>query len=108
MISQQKLQDTGLWEAWIEFDQFNPDHFGVLYVLGEIMISERSGKTLMKKSDHEDGLLILEVPARPAGRSRMKEILYSEPVDNLSQYSSVCIYAGTELVARFDEIEIMV
>jgi hypothetical protein len=107
MISRQ-LQDLDLWEVWIEFDQFDPEHFGILYVLGEINISQRSGESLIRKIDHEDGQLFLQVPDRPVGRSRMKEVLYSEPVDNLSQYSSVNIYAGTELIASVDHIEVLI
>ena len=75
MISHQKLQDVDLWEVWIEFDQFNPNNFGTLYVLGEVMTDPRPAKSLIKKIDHEDGQLILQVPARPVGRSRMKEVL---------------------------------
>ena len=108
MISHQKLQDLDLWELWIEFDQFNPNHFGILYVIGETMIGQRSDKSLIKKLDHVDGQLILQVPARPIRGGRIKEVLYSEPVDNLTQYSSVFVYAGTELIASFDEIEILV
>ena len=29
-------QDVDLWEVWIEYDQFDPDYFGVLYVHGEV------------------------------------------------------------------------
>src|SRR3954470_20054578 len=108
MISQDKLQDIDLWEVWIEFDQFDPNHFGILYVLGEIMIDPRSGESLIRKIDHEGGQLFLQVPDRPVGRSRMKEVLYSEPVDNLLQYSSINIYAGTELVVSLDHIEVLV
>ena len=108
MISHQKLQDVDLWEIWIEFDQFNRNHFGTLYVLGEIMIGQRTEKRLIKKLEHEDGQLVLQVPPRPVGRSRMKEVLYSEPVDNLTQYTSVCIYAGDELIACFNDLDILI
>jgi hypothetical protein len=107
MIAHQ-LNDVDLWEMWIEFDQFNHNHFGILYVLGEIEIGQSHEKKLITKIDQEDGQLVLQVPARPVGRSRMKEVLYSEAVESLSQYSSVCIYAGTELIACFDEIEVLV
>jgi hypothetical protein len=107
MISQQEIQDIDLWEIWIEFDQFNPNHFGILYVLGETMIGQGSGKSFFKKTVHEDGQLVLQLPERPE-RGRIEEVLYSESVDNLAQYSSVFIYAGDELIASFDEIEIVV
>ena len=107
MISQQEIQDIDLWELWIEFDQFNPNQFGILYVLGETLVGQGS-QTLIKKMVHEDGQLVLQLPARPERGGRMKEVLYSEVVDNLTQYSSVFIYAGSELIASFDEIEILV
>jgi hypothetical protein len=104
-----KLHDVDLWEMWIEFDQFDPNHFGVLYVHGEIEIGgQHDTKLITKTEQEEDGQLILRVPARPVGRSRMKEVLYSEPVSNLSQYSSIFIYAGDELIACFHEIEVLV
>jgi hypothetical protein len=107
MLSQQDIQDIDLWELWIEFDQFNPDHFGILYVLGETMLGH-GDKLSFKKTVHEDGQLVLQLPSPPKRGGRMKEVLYSESVDNLTQYSSVFIYAGTELIASFDEIEILV
>jgi hypothetical protein len=103
-----ELHDVDLWEMWIEFDQFDPEHFGVLYVHGEIEIGAHHDAKLITKRDEEDGQLILQVPARPVGRSRMKEVLYSEPVSNLSQYSAILIYAGDELIACFHEIEVLV
>ena len=108
MISRQGIQEIDLWKLWIEFDQFNPNHFGTLYVLGETMVGQGPCKNLIKKMVHEDGHLILQLPARPQRGGRIKEVLYSESVDNLTQYSSVFIYAGNELIASFDEIEIMI
>src|SRR6478672_1718547 len=99
-----KLHEVDLWEMWIEFDQFDPTHFGVLYVHGEIEIGAQTDTKLITKLEQENGQLVLQVPARPVGRSRMKEVLYSEPVSNLSQYSSILIYAGDELIACFHEI----
>src|SRR5215207_4542138 len=107
MITEQKLQDVDLWEAWIEYDQFHPTHFGTLYILGEILIDPRSTAPLITKSHDHDGQLILQVPARPVGRSRIKEVLYTETVESLGQYQSISIYAGGELITRLDEIEVL-
>ena len=52
--------------------------------------------------------LLIQLPPRPVGRSRMKELFYSEPVKHLGQYESVCIYSGTALLARFTQIETLV
>jgi hypothetical protein len=58
-------------------------------------------------SDHHKQL-VLQVPERPIGRCRMTEVYYAEPIEDLNQYSSISIYAGSELVAMFDEIEVMI
>jgi hypothetical protein len=103
-----QLQDVDLWEAWIEYDQFNPTHFGTLYILGEIMIESGSAGPLITKGYDSEAQLVLNVPPRPHGRSRMKEVLYSEPVKSLDQYHTIRIYAGGALIARLDEIEVLV
>ena len=108
MITQQIQQDVDLWEAWIEYDQFDPNHFGTLYILGEILIDTKSKPMIIKCSHDADSHLMLQVPARPLGRSRTKEVLYTEPIKNINQYGSISIYAGTELLAQFDEIEVLI
>ncbi|HUR11061.1 MAG TPA: hypothetical protein VM012_06815 [Flavitalea sp.] len=110
MISGVKQQDTDLWEAWIEYDQFNTDYFGTLYICGEVLVNISSEpkvvKTVFGNKKSKD--LILQVTERPSGRCRMKEVLYAEPIHNLSQYATVSIYSGTELVTRFEEIEVLI
>ena len=109
MISQRIIQETDLWEVWIEFDPCNPQYFGTLYVIGEISIDTTTADPLIRKIQMRTGSeLILQVPSRPVGRSRMKEVLFSEPIRNPNRYSSVSIYAGIEQIARFNDIEILI
>jgi hypothetical protein len=109
MITQLKQQDIDLWEAWIEYDQFNPEHFGTLYVVGDILTDQKQTEVILKKKNDDEGKqLILEIPERQIGRKRMREASYSEPIEDLNQYTSICIYSGTDLVARFDEIEVLI
>ena len=111
MISQLKQQDVDLWEAWIEYDQFDPSFFGTLYIIGEIRVDQKSEQPpeLLKYSQHNKSTqLILHVPPRFFGHSCMKEVLYSERVKNFDQYSSIRIYAGDNLIARFSEIEVFI
>ena len=103
-----QLQDVDLWEAWIEYDQFNPTHFGTLYILGEIMIETGSAGPLITKGYDSEAQLVLNVPPQPHGRSRMKEVLYSEPVKSLNQYKGISIYSGEALIARLEDIEVLV
>ena len=109
MITQLKLQEQDVWDAWIEFDQFNPNLFGMLYITGEFAASPGPHRTETRIIETEYGTqLLIQLPPRPVGRSRMKELFYSEPVKHLGQYESVCIYSGTALLARFTQIETLV
>lgn len=110
MISPVKKQDIDLWEAWIEYDQFNQQYFGTLYVIGEILVDQNYlqptiEKKLLKGNDNQ---LSLVVPERPEGRCRLKEVFYSEQIHDLSQYGSISIFAGQEMIAHFDEIEVLI
>jgi hypothetical protein len=109
MISQLKLEEQDVWEAWIEFDHHNPDLFGMLYISGEFAAIPGSHRIQNKIVETEYGTqLLIQLPPRPVGRSRMKELFYSEPVKQPGQYDSICVYSGTELLARFSQIETLV
>jgi hypothetical protein len=100
-------QDIDLWEVWIEYDQLHPEYFGTLYVHGEIATNQKSGLSLRRLHENNDQL-VLQLPEKISCLYDTTEVLYSEPVRNLNQYSSVCIYAGNELIGCFNDIEIMI
>lgn len=100
--------DTDLWEVWIEYDQFHPEYFGTLYVHGEVFADKRNSSSLIKIADDDEGQLRLQLPLKTSDISYTSEVFYSEPVRNLNQYTSVCIYAGNALIGRFSDIEIMI
>ena len=110
MISQLKIQEQDVWEAWIEFDHYDPALFGTLYITGEFASQSGSSHLLEKKIiETEYGTqLLIQLPPRPVGRSRMKELFYSEPVMHPGQYDSICVYTGSELLVRFSQIETLV
>lgn len=100
-------QDLDLWEVWIEYDQFHPENFGTLYVHGEITTGQKTNSCLVKL--HEEGRqLHLRLSGNFSGIGDSQEVVYSEPIKNLNQYSGVCIYAGEELVGFINDIEIMI
>lgn len=101
-------QTTDLWEVWIEFDPFHPQFFGTLYVHGEVVAAQKSKLPLIKISPDLGTQLILQLPARSDNDRYTNEVMYSEPIRNLNQYTSVCIYAGNELIGFFNTIEIMI
>jgi len=102
------LQDLDLWEVWIEYDHFHPEHFGTLYVHGEVAVDKKSGSYLTKINGDETCQLSLQIPSNPGNIHTTKEVLYSEPIKNLNQYTTICVYAGNELIGYFDEIEVMI
>jgi hypothetical protein len=100
--------DIDLWEVWIEYDQFHPEYFGTLYVHGEISADKKNCSDLIKLATDSKGQLSLQLPERPQNVHHTTEVVYSEPIKNLNQYTSVCIYSGQKLVGCFDDIEIMI
>lgn len=103
----QAVIDTGLWEVWIEFDEFDSAQFGTLYILGEIQAGKQ--KPCFIKLPCEHNTLQLMIPVQPMDiYGPVKEVLYSEPIESIDKYDAIRIYAGKELIASFDEIEIMI
>ena len=100
-------QDLDLWEVWIEYDQFHPEYFGTLYVHGEITTGQKTNSCLIRMRE-EGCQLHLQLPANISGIGDSQEVVYSEPIKNLNQYSAICIYAGEELVGFINDIEIMI
>ena len=111
MIYQQIEQDLDLWEAWIEFDPESPNSFGTLYLLGEVMASKKDQHPFIIKSaaDNNKQQLILTVQTTTSGHpTRMAEVVYSETLNHIDQYSSILIYQDNELIAQIGDIEILV
>jgi len=101
-------QDLDLWEVWIEYDQFSPEIFGILYVHGEVTVDKKTSSYLTKITGAEECQLNLQLPVISTNVTSTKEVLYSEPIKNLNQYTSIRIYAGDELIGYFDDIEVMI
>ena len=101
-------QDVELWEVWIEFDQSHPEYFGTLYVHGEVETNKGASSSLTRMDDKERCQLNLKLPSTLSGPCNTKKVVYSEPIRNLNEYTSICIYAGNELIGRFNDIEIMI
>lgn len=111
MFSHVKQQVTDLWEVWIEYDQFNSEYFGTLYIFGEVVADQKSTSPLIKKVENCKGaneLCLMISDIKQPGSERIIEVCYSEPIRDLNQYSSICIYFGEELIAHFNEIEVMI
>jgi hypothetical protein len=102
------LLDVNLWEVWIEYDQFHPEYFGTLYVHGEIWTDKKTSSSLTKLASNGKEELVLLLPEKSHNLSYSTEVVYSEPIKNLNQYTTVSIYSGSELIGCFSDIEIMI
>ena len=112
MIQTSKQLNIDLWDAWIEFDQMHPDHFGTLYITGEVEISKKSKQplTIMKEENTAfTNTLVLRIQNElTETESVVEEVMYSEPLINLNLYTAILIYSGNELIAVMQDIEILV
>jgi hypothetical protein len=110
MIKLTKQQEVGLWEAWIEFDHSTPRYFGTLYVVGEIELGKaRKPLVISHERRGRSGELVLRIDVSSSQKgSNMQEVLYSEPLTSIDQYSSIAVYLGNELIERIEDIEIMI
>jgi hypothetical protein len=104
------IQETGLWEAWIEFDPLNSSSFGTLYILGEAPVNRKSKTPVITRVDGENSsFLVLRLPeVNGPGRFTSKEVLYSESVQQIDQYKTIIVYQGEELIAEITDIEVLV
>ena len=105
------IQDLDLWEAWIEFDHLHSSRFGILYVLGEAPVNAKENIVRMVKTVDETvpGKLILTIPKNHlAGRVKMKEVIYSEPVSRIGHYHTINICRGNEVLVEINDIEVLV
>jgi len=100
--------DIDLWEVWVEYDQFHPEYFGTLYVHGEIPADKKNSSDFIKIATDSKSELSLQLPERSHDVNYTTEVVYSEPIKNLNQYTSVRIYSGKKLIGCFDDIEIMI
>lgn len=101
-------QNIDLWEIWIEFDPNEEEYFGILYIHGEVQADQKWNTVPVKKLSGLSNHLVLQLPSRTTNNNYTKEVLYSEPIRNLNQYTSVSVYAGIELIISSDEIEVLV
>ena len=105
-------EELGFWEAWIEFDPLHAHDFGTLYVLGEVQTAKQARKPLLKKAVSSAGRghqLVLEIDSCAiclGGRTR--ELIYSEPIRQINQYTSIAVYASGKLEALLGTIDIMI
>lgn len=106
-----KANNVDLWEAWIDMQGSGNSERGTLYLIGDLIVSSRILKpTFVKREsdtnpDHE---LVLEiVPNIIAEDGYAVEIFYAEDLQYPNQYKSITIYYAGEVLAKINEIEVL-
>lgn len=101
-----------LWEAWIDVQDAGKNHRGTLYIIGDVVVSNKLLRPfLVRKEDGTapEGELFLEViPQTHSDEGRLIEVFYSEELDSPNQYRSVTIFSGKHIIARINEIEVLI
>lgn len=102
-------QEIDLWEAWIEFDEFSENNFGILYVLGETESQFSPQMFTLRKLATKRGRLFLElVPLLNSKRKRNREVIFSEPISTIDAYNGVYIVFEGQTISEISEIEVMI
>lgn len=110
MIHQSIEQDLDLWEAWIEFDPESPNCFGTLYLHGEVVAGRKDIHPCMIKAgvDTQEQLIVIVQATTSGHPTRMAEVIYSEPLQYIDQYSGILIYQDNELIAQIENLEVLI
>lgn len=110
MLHETTLQDIDLWEAWIEFDPESDQHFGMLYILGEVPVSRptRSPRLCRREGEVEAGVLRFDLVTEAAETRYFAEVLHSESLAALNGCKAVRIYRAGELIAEITDLEVLI
>jgi hypothetical protein len=107
----QSIQEIDLWEAWIEFDHVSPELFGTLYVVGEVLLNKKDSHPYFLKcvTQNEPETLMLKIETSTSSAlNKIAEMVYSENLENINQYSSIKVYKDNELLVHIEDIEVLI
>lgn len=107
MLIESKHQNVDLWEVWVDLQAANQENAATLYLIGDVYTDSRLTKPYFIKKEHPDPeVLLLEIyPGVASDDGYVTEIMYSEELKHVDQYSAILINAGDEFVARLHDIE---
>lgn len=110
MTKDYPLQSTELWDAWIDLQSPDEQAAATLYVIADVMVSHTLVEPRLVKKNNalaSSRELVLEItPNSLCEEGIAMEVLYAENLQDLNQYDVISVYAGNELIARIDEIEL--
>jgi hypothetical protein len=107
MLIQSKQQNVDLWEAWIDMQTASNGGSAVLYLIGDVFTDDRFAQPFfIKKKQANPEVLALEIkPGITSEDGYITEIMYSEELFRINQYSAIHIYAENELLTKIQDIE---
>lgn len=109
MITNIKIQNIDLWEAWVDMQDTAEKTTATLYVIGDVCVNNAILEPRFEKVHNYPGLegrLVLQiVPNILSEEGLDTEILYAEELDQPNQYSGITVLAGGEVVVEMDDLE---
>jgi hypothetical protein len=100
-----------LWEAWVDLQCADESSKGTLFVWGELCVGQSLSEPILIKrtvQGADPAHLYLEVVPYILKRGgRITETRYSEPVQQVGQYTRIFICAGEEVLTEIKEIELL-
>lgn len=104
-------QAIELWEAWIDLQYADEDSKGTLFVWGEVCVGNSLSEPVLVKRKVQGSApthLYLEVvPYILEKDGRVTEARYSEPLQQIDQYTRIIVCSGEEVLVEIDNIELL-
>ena len=107
MLTESKIQNVDLWEAWIDLQTASNGGVATLYLVGDVFSDDRLAQPYFIKKKHpRSNVLALDIkPGITTEDGYITEIMYAEELQHIDQYTDVYIYAGNELLTRIQDLE---
>ena len=106
-----KQNNLDLWEAWIDMQDSGENKRGTLYIIGDVLVSNRILRPFLIKKETvppaEDELVLEVIPHIISESGHAVEVFYSEELHSPNQYKSITICSGNYIIANITEIEVL-
>lgn len=111
MTTTTTAQNIDLWEAWVDVQSTDDPPSATLFVIGDVVVNNLilEPKFVKRPSfEHRPTWLVLEiVPNILCDEGTELEIVYSEKLANIHQYTGVMVMLGNEVIVEMDELDII-
>jgi hypothetical protein len=107
-----KNNSLDLWEAWIDMQDSGKSGRGTLYIIGDVLVSNRILRPFLLKKETsppaKEELILEVIPHIISERGQAVEVFYSEELTSPNQYKTITIYSGNMVMAQITEIEVLI